>query len=188
MLRLSLGIGGGLVREHVSGDTSNAIGTSGRTVKYSGVTLGPTLDLGGSLSENLVLHGRLSLLALPSPSVNDDGDALGSDKDLTVNTTMFGPALSYYFMPLNAFVTAAIALGSMRFDFAQNSDETSRASGTGLGLQLDGGKEWWVGDSWGLGAALRIEYSSIARHDDTAGWTREYSMIAASAMFSATYQ
>jgi hypothetical protein len=76
----------------------------------------------------------------------------------------------------------------MRFDFDQNSDSTSRASGTGLGLQLDGGKEWWVGDSWGLGAALRIEYSSIARHDDQAGWTREYSLIGASAMFSATYQ
>jgi hypothetical protein len=188
MLRLSLGVGGGVLREHVSGDTANALGDSARTVKYTGVTLGPTLDLGGSLSENLVLHGRLSLLALPSPSVTEDGGDAGRAKDLTVNGTMVGPAISYYFMPLDAFVTAAIALGSLRFDFDEDSDRDNRASGTGLGLQLDGGKEWWVGDSWALGAALRLEYSSIARHDENAHWTREYSMIAAAAMFSATYQ
>jgi hypothetical protein len=188
MLRLSLGIGGGEVREHVSGDTTNAIETSARTTRYAGVALGPTLDLGGSLSENLVLHGRLSLFALPSPRVTDDGNEVGTSNYLTVNTTIVGPALSYYFMPLNAFVTAAIALGSVRFDFDESSERSSRTSGTGLGLQLDGGKEWWVGDSWGLGAALRLEYIAIARHDDQVGWTREYSMIAASAMFSATYQ
>lgn len=188
MLRLSLGVGGGVVREHVSGDTVNALGSDARTVKYSGVTLGPTLDLGGSLSENLVLHGRLALLAMPSPSVAEDGEDAGRAKDLTVNGTTVGPAISYYFMPLNAFVTAAIALGSLRFDFDEGSARVNRASGTGLGLQLDGGKEWWVGESWALGAALRLEYSSIARHDDNADWTREYSMIAAAAMFSATYQ
>jgi hypothetical protein len=188
MLRFSLGVGGGVVREHVSGDTTNVIGTSGRTAKYSGVTLGPTLDIGGALDENLVLHGRLSLLALPSPKLTDDGQDAGTAKDLIVNTTVLGPALSYYFMPLNVFATAAIALCTVRFDYKEGSGGVSRSSGTGLSLQLDGGKEWWVGDSLGLGAAVRLEYSSIARHDDNAGWTREYSLLGASAMFSATYQ
>lgn len=57
-------------------------------------------------------------------------------------------ALSYYFMPLNVYVTGAVGLDwmSVAFDEADGDDRNGTTPDAGPGINLDVGKEWRVGN------------------------------------------
>ena len=167
-LRLTVGIGGG-----------DAVRDGNPEVELKGPAGYFSFDLGGTLAERLALHVRLSGLSMVSPSVSiesDDGNALGDTSETSVNFSLLGPGLTYYF-PSNWYLTGVVGISSATFEVAGEESETD----AGFGLSADLGHEWWVGGDWGLGVAGRFEFHSVPDGADrlTAG--------ALGVLFTATY-
>ena len=69
-----------------------------------------------------------------------------------------GGGLTYYMMPANIYFTGSLGMGKLSYE-----DDEGNDSDTDMGLALDLaiGKEWWVGNSWGLGVAGSMNYHSF---------------------------
>jgi hypothetical protein len=65
-----------------------------------------------------------------------------------------GPLL----LPANIYVSIAPGISRLQLTSLGNSAETNY----GFGAKLAIGKEWWVGDHWGLGVARRPGRRSVA--------------------------
>lgn len=153
-LRMKVGIGAGGARyeERVyEPDVS--------TVKTRGLAGNFELAIGGSVIENLILHGNIVLTAMSVNKEVDDVNDSSYDK-LSAGMLLLGGGVTYYFMPANLYLTAIFGVGALSESrYLDDSDDSSYAdieSGGGFGSSLSVGKEWWVGRSgeWGLGAAI----------------------------------
>ncbi len=178
MLRLTLGFGG----DHLTGKTDGAAfelyGSTGHSLEISSGAGHFSLDIGASPIDNLVIHARLAANATGEINPSLDGRNIGKRKDSSVALTLFGPALTYYFMPVDLYLTAAIGLSSISFTDGKNARDTH----SGLGLNFDLGKEFWVGDDWGLGPAVRFWYTHVSDSGV------RYNSFDWAILFSATYQ
>jgi hypothetical protein len=115
-----------------------------------------TLALGGCVSENFALHGSLFSWTLSDPDVEIEGLGEGElDGSLSMNA--YGGGVTYYLMPSNVYLSGNIGLGFLTID-TDSGDETSDP---GFAMDLSVGKEWWVGNSWGLGLAGAFGFHSI---------------------------
>jgi hypothetical protein len=177
MLRLALGFGGASMKEKLS--TSVAGVTSDQ---ISGVSGSFSVDVGGAVSDELVIHARLADFVIVNPTVKVAG-MTSTAKDTTFGALLFGPAVSYYIMPANVYLTGAIGLSWLRYT-NQNGD--SAATDIGPGINVDIGKEWWVSDNWGLGVAARFWYTHVSGKDASIDYKDDF--IGAGVLFSATYQ
>ena len=178
MLRATIGFGGARVR--VDG---NALLIADEA-EFSGGGLLWSLDVGGSPVDDLVIHGRLAQITLGSPNTTLDGDDEGTIDELSAGALLLGPAVTYYFMPINLYATAAVGLGVIVV--THEDDEDSEAtSDAGLALNFDVGKEWWVNDQWGLGLAGRFWYTAAKDEESD---DAEFDCIGGGLVFSATYQ
>jgi hypothetical protein len=183
MLRLTLGFGGGTVTRNIKNDPLEVLGGDGKTT-VSGFGESFSLDIGGALADNVILHGRLSTFGLINPKVKRQGESLDANDDDGGASVLLGPAITYYFMPINLYLTGAIGLGAVG---ATVKEEDKKAHSTAaLAFDVDIGKEWWAGDQWGLGAAARLSFATGSHTSD--GIDRKYSMLAFAIVFSATYQ
>jgi hypothetical protein len=142
-----------------------------------------SVDVGAAPVDNFVIHARLSDMVIVDPSFSVAGMDLGTAKNSTLAVILFAPALTYYFMPINLYLTGAVGISQVQ---AKNSTGSSRSSKAGPGLNIDVGKEWWVGDNWGLGAAARFWYTHAT--DTSSGIDLSYDFIGFAVLFSATYQ
>lgn len=175
MLRLTLGLGYGVVTE--------SAGPAG-TFKLTGASGSFSIDVGGAVTENAVIHARIADFFEFSPHVTANGRDQGDAQNVSVGGVFVGPAFTYYFMPVNLYLTGAVGMSWIR---AANADEnTSYTSDIGLGLNADVGKEWWVSDNWGLGVAGRFWYTHAT--DKEASINVKYDMTGFALLFSATYQ
>lgn len=154
MARLTAGFGSGFTRE----TGSDSVGELERERRGFAGSL--SLDIGGSPSANLVLHGRLAEHTIASPSLTLDGRELGTARRASVTAYLLGPGATYYLMPLNAYATVAVGLSGLRFEDADRNEQYTRV---GMGLNVDVGKEWWISADVGLGAALRFWFSHAAQ-------------------------
>ena len=183
MLRLTLGFGGGTVTRRVKNDAAVVLGGDGKTT-LSGFAESFSVDIGGAPVENVIIHGRFSVMGLGNPHIERQGHTVDSSSDDTAGSLLFGPAITYYFMPINLYLTGAIGFGAT---WALIKDEDDQAHGSGgVAINADVGKEWWAGDQWGLGVAGRFWYATGSRTSD--GVDLEYNMIGFTVVFSATYQ
>jgi len=85
-------------------------------------------------------------------------------------------------MPANVYVTGAIGLSNVEIAVDGGGSDSSD---TGVGVNVDVGKEWWVGDNWGLGVVGRFWYTHAtidAAVDET------LNLLGGVLGFSATYQ
>ncbi|HVZ37516.1 MAG TPA: hypothetical protein VG963_34080 [Polyangiaceae bacterium] len=159
-LRFNAGVGAGSAyyRERI---------TSGGPVshiKTRGVAGSFQVAIGGSVFDNLILHGNMAVTVV---SANKEVDGIKDTSDDELSTTMwlFGGGATYYFMPTNIYLTlvlGASALTERRREKVlvngtiEHGPTTYVDSGAGFGSSLTLGKEWWVGGrgEWGIGAAL----------------------------------
>jgi len=98
------------------------------------------LAVGGAIFEDWIFAGELWGAAAPQTTN-------GVRQGLLVYG--YAVAVVHYFMPANVYVSLAPGISRLTFviaDVGLNSD-------WGPGLKLAIGKEWWVGDHWGLGVA-----------------------------------
>ncbi|HKO91828.1 MAG TPA: outer membrane beta-barrel protein [Polyangiaceae bacterium] len=167
-LTLGLGYGSGTEEQPIVGD-----------VTLSGAAGFFSLDLGGALTQNLVLHGRLSDMVLVNPTVSIGGEELGTIDDASLTFYLLGAGLTYYLMPANVYLTGVVGVTKAKADNGENTGESSDA---GFGFEGDIGKEWWVSDNWGIGIAGRFTYASVP--DDAA----RLNAFGLGVLFSATYQ
>jgi hypothetical protein len=96
----------------------------------------------------------------PDVEVEGLGSAT-SDEDLTMGA--LGGGLTYYFMPVNMYVSGSLGAGSLSLG---DSD-----SDTGVVGEFMLGKEWWLGGSWGLGAAGVFGFHSIPDGGADENWS-----------------
>jgi hypothetical protein len=181
MLRFTIGLGGSYLRE------DGYIDYREYSVTYSGFSLASSFDIGGAPVENLVLHARVGVLDLGRPDVSEDNDVLDFSHVPSVNVGLFAAAVTTYFMPANVYITGAVGLSVLTFRYEDSSDSSSTE--LGVGLNLDVGKEWWVGDQWGLGVAGRVWYSHNAVGDEESEpLSAVDNLVSVSVLFSTTYQ
>ncbi len=154
-LRLSAG-GGGATTE--ASDGAN-------TASFSGTAGDINFAIGGMVGSNLALHGTFFGWSITDPEIEFNGQTGTAQGDLTLGA--FGAGVTYYFMPVNIYISGSLGLG--RFDYNQGSFEGR--SSTGLVFDATVGKEWWVGDSWGLGVALGLGVHSIPDDDVDDNWS-----------------
>ena len=172
------------VHLHLGGGFTSIHGSdgSGGDLKISGGGPSFTVAVGGAVAPNLAVFGTLFFTDASQPRVTSNGYSLGQgDGDAFLGG--FGAGVVYYFMPVNLYLSGAIA--GVQFEADDSDGKTTYQSNVGLGFQGMLGKEFWVSDHWGLGAAFEfIGASSMKdKNDATISW----SGAAFNLLFSATY-
>jgi len=165
-LRLHLGGGG------VSMTTPNA------SASGAGAAFG--ISIGGAVAPNVILYAAGFDDVAIDPNIRY-GSLSGPAGDATAGVYGFGPGVAIYFMPVNVYLSATVALSHI---IVEQHDADIARSNWGPGISLMLGKEWWASDHWGLGVALQVYGGRIpAGGDGNPTW----SVGALSLAFSATY-
>ena len=142
------------------GTASAKIEEQGSTFEFSdGVSEGD-VAVGGLIGRNLLLHGTLFgwIMSGPKAELSLSGVGSGSvDVSGSVYLSAVGGGLTYYVMPANLYFTGSIGMGRM---VSELEDPFRGETENGLAFTLGLGKEWWVGDAWGLGVAGAFNYFS----------------------------
>jgi hypothetical protein len=161
------------------------------SVDDSGFSSFGAFDIGGALSENLILHARLSGLSnygTKSVVLDIDNKKVETEKT-AIHYGLIGGGLTYYIMPVNVYVSFILGIASAALQVDQNdidNDVHIEGSKPGLGLNLDVGKEWWVGSEWGLGVAGRFTFSSVGANKSNRSHDR-LENAGIGVLFTATY-
>jgi hypothetical protein len=168
---------GFFLRLHLGGGFTSIKG-NGNKISGGSVSLG--VALGGALAENLILFGNFFLSVADSPDVTESGVTLTASGSATLGG--FGAGLTYYFMPVNIYISGALA--AMVFQTADADGNNLYSSDTGLGFQGMVGKEWWVSPEWGLGVAAELTVASMKdKNVSSISWTgSSFSLV-----FSSTF-
>ena len=185
-LRLALGFGGGAASLEPTGSAAAGLGVD-LTTDISGGGGGFSFDIGGAPVDNLIIHLRMSDFIMVDPKVEVAAAGASGELNGSFGSSFFGLGLTYYFMPVNLYITAALGAGGLTTDI-DGDDEPTRATDAGFGFNFDVGKEWWVSDNWGLGLAGRFVLVNGTSTDDDTDAKTDFGMVAFALLFSATYQ
>ena len=143
-LRLSAGGGG----------ASTEAKDAGYTFKFSG----PAGDV------NFAIHGTLFGWSITDPDIEFGGTTGNGKGDLTLGA--FGGGVTYYFMPANLYLSGSLGVGKLEY----KQGNLSGRSSSGIVFDATIGKEWWTGDTWGLGVALGLGMHSIPEQGVDDNW------------------
>jgi hypothetical protein len=130
-------------------------------LQYKDVSGDLNFAIGGVVGKNLALHGTLWGWAMADPDVEFLG--FEGESNETVDMTAVGGGVTYYFMPVNMYLSGSLGPAWLTIE---DSD-----SDTGFAVDLTLGKEWWVGNSWGLGLAGSFGYHSIPDETVDENWS-----------------
>ena len=109
----------------------------------SGVSVPLGLAVGGAIAEDWILAGEVWGGFLPKSS---------NGVSQTLFVYGYSLAVVHYFMPANVYLSFAPGITRLTFE----TGNTAVSSDWGPGAKLAVGKEWWVGDHWGLGIAAEV--------------------------------
>jgi hypothetical protein len=146
------------------------------TTTYSGVAGLAGVAIGGAVSENEILAVHIFDAVVQNPNLSYGG----SLQDSTMVLAGIGPQYTHYFTPSNMYLslTAAVTRVSLDRPFGPPG-----ATNAGFGTRVALGKEWWVGNHWGLGIVGHFSYSFNGDSNSTYTLTA----YAVGVAFSATY-
>ena len=169
-LRMDLGVG-------YLGSSAVAGGVETSVV---GLSIPFGIAIGGAVTENLILAGDLWGVSGFSPTYSVGGTPT------TVGASGFGMGglgvnVTWYLMPANVYLSATPSLGGVRWT---RGGETSSGR-LGFGLKTGVGKEWWLGDHWGLGVAAWLLLGvNSGNGADPPTWTTVGGSLAVSATYN----
>lgn len=149
------------------GSTGSSLSVGAEKLEFSGSGGDLNIALGGIVASNLALHGTLYGWSASDPTSELNGVDLGKING-TLTAAGLGIGLTYWFMPVNMYLSGTIGSGGLELDVSGGLDGKSDR---GLLLDLTLGKEWWVGDKWGLGLAGGLMYHSFPDPDISENWT-----------------
>ena len=149
--------------------------------EFSGLSSASRLQIGGAVSQNLIIFGEFGAIIQFDPSMKLLGQSVDvTDVQLTISD--FGGGITYYIMPANIYFALSLLVSQVTLEIQGNKAETE----SGFGFNVLIGKEWWVGDDWGLGIAGFGYYSTM--DDKTVnGITPSISNTAFGILFTVTY-
>ena len=133
--------------------SSATLGTSDAALSGPAASFG--FSLGANVVENLSIFGHVGLSLVANPSFSSGGSSSPSS-DSSLNFASVGPGLNYYFMPYNFYVTGMVVMTRL----TTTVNGSSGATEAGIGAKIAVGKEWWVGDQWGIGIAGQFTFGS----------------------------
>jgi hypothetical protein len=126
------------------------------------------LAFGGSPMPGLVLGGGIYGASLSG--IEYKGKFAGATRTYESDAaivSMLGPFIDFYPNPQQGFhAQAAIAFSIVSADQGKynatygDSFPPDNYAGTGFGLMLGAGYEWWIGEQWSLGVLGRVQYTS----------------------------
>lgn len=134
-------------------------------LEVSGLAGDVDIAIGAVVSPNLAVHATLFGWAATDPEVELDGTSGEIEGDVTVSS--IGGGVTYYFMPINLYVSGSVGAAKLSVDTPQGVGETD----FGPAFEITLGKEWWVGNSWGLGVAGAVGYHSVPEKDIDENWS-----------------
>jgi hypothetical protein len=173
-LRLSTGLG--YSRAEISDNTGQ--------LEVKGGATDVNIAIGGMVGTNFALHGTIWGWSMSDPDgeLTISGGGSGSG---TINGTLTMGALgvggTYYFMPSNFYMSYSLGMGSLSGD-----GEIDGKTKSGIAVDATLGKEWWVGDQWGLGLAGGVTYFS-SKDDTILGIDENWTGPSFGLRFSATF-
>jgi hypothetical protein len=177
-----LGFGNNHVDARGRNGQLDALGQPATHAELSGFATHFNFDIGGAIVDNLVLALRFQFATTIQPNATLDGVGYHTDSNSALDTDLIGASVTYYFMPINVYVTGAFGWASVTLD----DGRSSRGTGSDFGFTFDVGKEFWAGSQWGIGGALRFSYANIDHGEQ--GVDVNYEVFAWGVLFSATYQ
>jgi hypothetical protein len=176
-LRLHLGFG----------YTSMWTNSAGTSFKISGDSAAIGLTLGGAITENLIIYGALSGTTISSPDFKRGN--VTSTRTGDADSFGFGGGVAYYIQPMNVYVAGTLLANKL--ELSDSGGTVTNETDFGLGVEALVGKEWWVSDNWGIGAAARAHFASMKDSSidmkSLTGANDTWKTAAFSLLFSATY-
>jgi hypothetical protein len=136
-------------------------------IELSGPAGNANFAIGGIVAPNLALHGTLWGWSVADPDVDFNGVTLGSANNTQLTMSAVGIGITYYIMPAGLYLSPSVGAAIGTLEVAGNEYNTD----TGFAFDATIGKEWWVGDGWGLGVAGAFGYHSIPDGDVDVDWT-----------------
>ena len=146
-------------------------------MKYYGVAGDLNFAVGAIVFDNFALHGSLLGWSIMNPTLESGAGSGEIDGYLTLSGV--GAGFTYYIMPANIYISPSVGIGRLTLESGGITSNTEM----GLMLDMTLGKEWWVGGSWGLGAAGAFGYHSIR---DSEGIEENWNGYSIGVRFSAT--
>jgi hypothetical protein len=124
--------------------------------------VGPTIDffIGGTPGRGLVIGGGIVSTAVSKPTITYGGRETQLNDN--ASAAVVGPFIDWYFNPRRGFhaqLLTGIGLSQVtprRKDF--NTNDTK--SGSGFGIDLGIGHDWWISNQWSIGILARYQHSS----------------------------
>jgi hypothetical protein len=156
----------------------------GSDLTFSGFSQALRVQIGGTVSENLILYGEFGGIMQIEPELEWLGQT-ATATDITVSVFDFGGGITYYLMPSNFYFSLSIHTSQATLEF----DGTTGESDYGFGFNAMIGKEWWISDQWAMGASVYGYYSSMKDSGSEDGISYEYDInnFSVGVMFSVTY-
>jgi len=151
------------------GYLTSSTGDSEGLPELNGASVPLGLAVGGAVAENWILAGEVWGGFSPTT-------AFGISR--TVFVYGYSLAVVHYLMPANVYLSFAPGLTRVSIETGNVTVTTQYGGGGKLAL----GKEWWVGDHWGLGLAGEFFISLNKEPQSTMRTT-----LAGGLTFSATY-
>lgn len=169
-LQLDLGVGAMGSKATFSGSDWELSGTAGQF----------SIMAGGVVIPDLIIGGRLWNAWVSSPDFKIGGQKVATVGGVTQRLTGIGLDITYYFMPINIYVSATPSIGILSVESGGSSGSTKN----GFAFRLAAGKEWWVSDNWGVGFNVQFAHSSNEdQGTNPPTWATNWFGVA----FSATY-
>lgn len=140
-----------------AGAAGTELSHEGIDAEISGASGDVNFAIGGIVSPNLALHGTIYGWSMADPDL--EIGSLSGEVDATITMSAIGVGLTYYVMPANIYFSGTVGGGRLVLDAPGSSFDGE--SDMGVAVDLTIGKEWWVGDSWGLGIAGTLGFHSV---------------------------
>jgi len=145
-LRMALGFG-----YHAVAGTGTGAGVRDPESEATGQDL--SLSIGGAVVENVIIHVDAQLF----------GSMFDVEHRNLYGAALLGLGATYYLMPVNVYFSGSVGYcrSVMYVPNEDGSEPTRRNFEDTAGIAISGsvGKEWWTGDNWGMGLALKGAYT-----------------------------
>lgn len=162
-LRITPGFGYSSVSETLPDNLLPAQYKGKDVMSFSGgFPVANTIQIGGTVSENLIIYGESGGIIMSNPTVKVFEEEVEDPGDVLVYLGGIGPGMTYYFMPSNIYLSATI-LASFAMVHIEGAE--TQNSNIGFGFNFMVGKEWWAGEQWGLGVSAYFRYGSQTDQD-----------------------
>lgn len=135
----------------------------------TGGGVGLVLSVGGAVVENLVLHGDLVTSLASNPTITLGDREPVETQDATSRLMGFGGGATYFFMPLNVYVSASVLASSINIE--QDGVAMGRTE-LGIGGMLQAGKQFWIGSEWAVDVGPSFQIATMSDNGDgrIVGW------------------